>query len=122
MTTSTPHLVGTRVLLAGPLENEVHIENFLLAAMRLERAGAFVLHPLSPDHPANHPDVFGDAEFDPMAAARIEDFCLAAAELLVLLPGWEECGSSISDVFTAEAAGLGWVEFEQLSLECQYAA
>jgi hypothetical protein len=123
MTLTTNDLAGARILLAGPLTDEAHIENFLLAAMLLERAGAFVLHPLSPDHPANSPELFGEGEFDADAFARLDDLCLAAADLLVVLPGWEDCASVIGDVCTAEAAGIGWVEFDRLPLGChQYVA
>lgn len=122
MTMTQTDLAGARVLLAGPLTSEAHIENFLLAAMRLERAGAFVLHPLSPDHPANSAELFGEHEFDAAEIARMEDFCLAAADLLVVLPGWEQSANVICDVFTAEAAGVGWVEFDRLPLECHRAA
>ncbi|MGQ0845696.1 MAG: hypothetical protein ACT4QF_16365 [Sporichthyaceae bacterium] len=116
MTTPTLQLAGTRVLLNGPLTCEAHIDAMLAAADLLEREGAVVLYPLSPNHPANHLDLFDDVEFDPTASPRTEAACLEAAELVVLLPGWEGSGDVILDVLAAEAAGICWVEFERLPL------
>ncbi len=114
MTTSTIQFTGTRVLLTGPLTTEAHLDAMLDAADRLEQAGAIVLHLLSPEHPANDPDLYG---FDgPMSALDIESACVEVSELLVVLPGWEDSADVIGDVFTAESIGVGWVEFERLPL------
>lgn len=116
MTTSTIQLAGTRVLLNGPLRSEADIDAMLGAAWLLEQVGAHVLYPLSPKHPANDPACFDRGDFDAVAAAGMDAECIEAAELVVVLPGWEECGDVIVDVLTAEAACVAWVEFARLPI------
>ncbi|MGQ0466201.1 MAG: hypothetical protein ACT4QG_12860 [Sporichthyaceae bacterium] len=116
MTTSTIQLTGTRVLLDGPLRTEADIDAMLGAAFVLEQFGAHVLYPLSPKHPANDPAYVDGADFDAVAAAALDAECIEAAQLVVVLPGWEECGDVIVDVLAAEAAGVAWVEFARLPI------